>query len=497
MHVCRPRETRSYHRHRRWHVPAPALAYPVPSPLRLTTAERPPPGYTAFFTERHLQAVWFDPAFRPACLFTLHGESVEVTAPGRWNLEAGPDFIDAVLRIGPNHRELRGDVEIHIRPGDWRAHRHRGDPRYRSIVAHVTFYPGPLPADELPDGAVLIALRDTLRSDPAFAFENIDLTAYPFAVRDDQPRCARALSHSTPDAIAALLEAAGLERIRRRIQLFQEADTTATRNQLLYEELMAALGYKNNKVTFRVLARRLPLLELRAQTGGDTEKAYALLCGVAGLLPEKLSKTWDQATHDAVRHWWDHWWKMRTRWSSAILPRETWVLAGQRPINHPQRRLMAAAILFGGQTALPDRLSSIDVERESWLSDSADLFKAADHANYWQSRLGLGGKPQPVPTALLGPDRIATIVTNVIAPWLMARAGIAENSMPARLARLEPEADNAVTRQMAFNLLGHDHNPSLYRSALRQQGLIHLFYEFCLNARSGCATCRLPDAIAT
>jgi hypothetical protein len=49
---------------------------------------------------------------------------------------------------------------------------------------------------------------------------------------------------------------------------------------------------------------------------------------------------------------------------------------------------------------------------------------------------------------------------------------------------------------MAFALFGHDHHPALYRSALRRQGLIQLFTDFCLNARAGCADCPLPAALA-
>jgi hypothetical protein len=35
-------------------------------------------------------------------------------------MEPGPDFLGAVLRIGPERRRIRGDVEIHLRPSDWR-----------------------------------------------------------------------------------------------------------------------------------------------------------------------------------------------------------------------------------------------------------------------------------------------------------------------------------------------------------------------------------------
>jgi len=63
-------------------------------------------------SERHVQAIWYDGALRPMDLRTTDGATVRVVAPGRWNLEAGPDFRDAVLEVGPDRRRIRGDVEM-------------------------------------------------------------------------------------------------------------------------------------------------------------------------------------------------------------------------------------------------------------------------------------------------------------------------------------------------------------------------------------------------
>ncbi|MEK7752538.1 MAG: DUF2851 family protein, partial [Acidobacteriota bacterium] len=149
---------------RRYRAQSAAVKSP-PYPLcvnpRLLVAERSMAEPGARFSERHLQAVWFDDHLRPKTLETIDGEPVSVIAPGRWNLEAGPDFTDASLIVGTRQRRLHGSVEIHIRPADWQQHRHRHDPRYRDVIAHVTYYPGPLPETELPPGTIIIALRDT------------------------------------------------------------------------------------------------------------------------------------------------------------------------------------------------------------------------------------------------------------------------------------------------------------------------------------------------
>jgi hypothetical protein len=67
---------------------------------------------------------------------------------------------------------------------------------------------------------------------------------------------------------------------------------------------------------------------------------------------------------------------------------------------------------------------------------------------------------------------------------------------PAFLRRLPPEENNQIVRQTAHNLLGPDHNPDLYRSGLRQQGLIQIFHDFCLTDRSRCGNCALLKSLA-
>ena len=69
-------------------------------------------GYGFCYGERHLQCVWADASWRPSLLYTGDGEPVVVENPGRWNLEAGPDFLDAALVIGEEQRRVSGDVEI-------------------------------------------------------------------------------------------------------------------------------------------------------------------------------------------------------------------------------------------------------------------------------------------------------------------------------------------------------------------------------------------------
>jgi len=445
------------------------------------------------YSERHLQCAWFDPAIRPAALRSSDGEEAIVEDPGRWNLEAGPDFLDAALVIGPGRRHLRGDVEIHVRPADWLGHGHKSDPAYARVIAHVSYLPGPLPRAQLPTGAVQIVLKDELESNPLFSFESIDVAAYPYAAVGGRiPPCAGILSSWSPQERAGLLDGAGEERLRIKASRMAASITERGTEQVLYEETMAALGYKHNEAPFRLVARRVPLSELRAAAEGEVARAYALLLGVSGLLPAVTSPRWDGETRGFVRGLWDFWWKQQHEWQHALLPTDTWRQSGLRPQNRPARRLAAAAALFGGGDELIPQLSALETSSaKEWVRQAGEILQQKTTLDYWRHRLSFGGKVQSSETRLIGPGRLSAIVSNVIIPCLAA-TGVRVTPL---LDQLPPEQDNALTRQTAFALFGRDHNPALYRSGLRQQGLLQIFHDFCLNNRTACRDCALPPAL--
>lgn len=453
------------------------------------------PGRPGFaYTERHLKCVWFATELRPVDLRTERGEQVIVERPGRWNLEKGPDFLQAALLVGPERRRMVGDVEVHVHPADWQRHGHADDPAYGRVIGHITYFSGRLPEPALPPGAVQIALNESLLNNPCFSFEAIDLTAYPFASRQPRTPCSKLMSRWDPDKVAALLESAGMIRMERKAGPIAAAVEQKGEDQVLYEEIMSALGYKHNRMPFRRLAEIVPLDLLREECGLNATAAYALLAGVAGLLPAGADMRWDDETRRFVRKLWEYWWKQQAEWSANIMPREVWALSSVRPQNHPRRRLMAAAVLFTGKKTLSAQLSGLNAENaRQWIGQALALIQCPADA-FWRRHLAMGVNSKPADIALVGRRRAAAVVSNVLIPLQIGLHRL--KFQPAELAHCMPaEEDNAVIRQMAFNLLGPDHNPALYNSGLRQQGLIRIFHDFCLGDRSNCAECALARMI--
>ena len=455
------------------------------------------PSKTSFiYTERHLKCIWFDSSLRPANLQTHKGESVIIDDPGRWNLEAGPDFLGAVLRIGSEQRRISGNVEIHITPSDWQKHGHSNNPAYKNVIAHVTYFTGNLPSGILPKNTVQISLKAAVMANPFFAFEAIDITAYPFVSHKQPTACADILSKCDSYQFIALLEAAGKERILRKAERMAIAIEEKGIEQVLYEEVMSALSYKQNRKTFRYLAELVPVEVLREESKLNTTAAYSLLLGVAGLLPHQMNSRWNRQSSIFVRELWNYWWKYQAQWKTRILNKKAWVQSSLRPQNQPKRRLYSAAILFCQKKTLAKQVLGIAGEdAQIFIKKALPLLQPTYSASsYWNFHLSFSGKAQKNPIALIGKMRAATIISNVFIPFLAA-LGYNKLTSVEFLRKLTGEEDNSIIRQVTYSLLGPDHNPALYQTALRQQGLIQIFHDFCINDRSGCKSCPLPTML--
>jgi len=440
------------------------------------------------WSERHLQCLWFDVHYRPTTFPLPCGETVTVLDPGAWNLESGPDFLNATLLIQPGARQLHGDVEIHVHPSDWDAHGHSADPAYAHVIAHVTWFAGPAP-HTLPAGVCALSLSEPVMAQPSLSLDDIDLKAYPHAVLPATPRPCESFLRNAPDRARALLAAAGHYRLRAKAtRLRARLNQSGDRNQVFYSEVMAALGYKHNQTPFRLLAHLLPVASL---AGTTREAALARLLGTARLLPQPDAAADGEGQH-FIRTLWDLWW----RESNEPLPENVaWRRHNLRPQNAPVRRMAAAACLFSGKTSVLHDLDQLASESGlRWHSRALDCFEARCRWPFWNRRLAFSSAPDTEQdVALLGESRAAAILTNVVLPFEAA-----EDTLPKNvLEHLPPEDLSAPMRLTALHLFGRDHNPALYAdNGLLQQGLLQIHLDFCLNARPGCDDCALCAALA-
>ncbi len=192
-------------------------------------------------------------------LHTTSGERLTILYPGRPGGGPGPDFRDAVIRLG-DARTLCGDVELHLHGGDWRAHGHKGDPRYGRVILHVVFS-NDLQPTRLADGAPVpvLALAEVVPP-PTLPLPPKDARQWP---------CQREDTRLGEPELLALLDQAGEARFLEKAagfqaQLASDAEQTdaagwtaqqgwSLESRILFVGLAEALGYGRERAAFQAL----------------------------------------------------------------------------------------------------------------------------------------------------------------------------------------------------------------------------------------------------
>ena len=470
-----------------------------------------PPG----LRERIVRCIWFDQTLATDRLRTDDGQKLRVISPGWWNLESGPDFRNAAVRIGSGP-VVKGDIEVHLQANLWKGHGHHTDPAYNGVVLHVTLWSNSAPPTitTAAGGTVpQLTLEPYLTTPIAELSDSVDPAEYPEASDASSGRCHELLVEGkvTIEWLAHFLDHAGDQRIADKARRLAARD--ADDDQLLYEAIAEGLGYKRNKAPAAELARRLPLATLRdrvAQLADDVPKAAAveaLLFGVAGLLDNSFQGL-DEAARDYAASLRDQWDRLAGDLAEAALDRAQWSFDSTRPVNFPTRRVAALACLVarhldqglgqGLRQALgptdQGRLAPRDMTRRR--AQLLDVFMSLAHP-FWSTRSQFKGKPMARPVRLVGTDRAHTIVINGVLPALLYRARReadrpSEELLHQLYAAYPKLPSTSVTRFMAMRLFGRPEKElKTLRSARRQQGLYQLYTDFCDSDKLTCKQCPL------
>lgn len=87
--------------------------------------------------EKLLQFIWQFQYFNQQELTTSQGEVLVIEKPGAINHHQGPDFSEAMIKIG--NTKWVGNIELHVHSADWYKHQHESDENYSNIILHVVW----------------------------------------------------------------------------------------------------------------------------------------------------------------------------------------------------------------------------------------------------------------------------------------------------------------------------------------------------------------------
>jgi hypothetical protein len=423
--------------------------------------------------EIELQARWFAGEFGRD-FTTVDGRSVRVIQFGVWNREAGPDFADAAVSFekGP---AKRGAIELDIDARDWERHGHATNPAYEAVALHLFFKSG---------DAQSFSRTTSNRSVPQV---QLDLRSLAGALPPNPAplaapgRCVAPLLEMEIAKVREVIEGAAQYRLRRKAARLARCREAHGDDEALYQVLAETLGYKSNKLPFALLSQRVSFKT--ARHAGDTD---ALLFGVAGFLQPGDFPAAAPDTKAYLRALWEKWWALRAEWEGLIVPAALWKMGGQRPMNHPQRRLAALA-------AIVKHFPKIRAAAEACNETKIRKLLGGLSDEYWEHHYTVKSAAAKSPMAIIGDSRIVEMLLNVFYPWAIAEHPDKWEGYRA----LNAEQSNRRVEIAAARLFaGEPERMKLLRNAAMQQGLLQIYEDFCMRDETDCAACLFPRQVA-
>ena len=402
---------------------------------------------------------------------------VNVIYPGRINGDNGPDFRDAV--IAHKSHLMKGDVEVHIKSSDWYSHGHNTDAEYNNVILHVVMWHDCNSATLLQSSKAvpIICLAMALRQQAYLLPCNLP--------------CFQILNRMDMQSLKNLLSIAGEARFKQKAIHFGAELKQKEERHVFLRGIMKALGYAKNTKPFENLADRVPLNSIETQKGVALKQA--LLLGTAGLLP---SQRW-QGEFEGKKEVQE----LEQLWRSADRKIETmkegdWNLSHIYPNNSPVRRIVALSYLLERYSENKLLTGILQLVKEAPRPGEHCVLEnglTVTGDGYWRDHFDFDIRSKTSKSALLGNSKAGEIIVNVVLPFafswgeLTADAKITENAL--ELYRNYPKlSENYLTYHMKKQVGLED---SVNLTACHQQGLIHIFKNYCCEGR--CGQCPLVE----
>ena len=402
---------------------------------------------------------------------------VNVIYPGRTNGDNGPDFRDAVI-VNKSHL-MKGDVEVHIKSSDWYSHGHNTDAEYNNVILHVVMWHDCNSATLLQSSKAvpIICLAMALRQQAYLLPCNLP--------------CFQILNRMDMQSLKNLLSIAGEARFKQKAIHFGAELKQKEERHVFLRGIMKALGYAKNTKPFENLADRVPLNSIETQKGVALKQA--LLLGTAGLLP---SQRW-QGEFEGKKEVQE----LEQLWRSADRKIETmkegdWNLSHIYPNNSPVRRIVALSYLLERYSENKLLTGILQLVKEAPRPGEHCVLEnglTVTGDGYWRDHFDFDIRSKTSKSALLGNSKAGEIIVNVVLPFafswgeLTADAKITENAL--ELYRNYPKlSENYLTYHMKKQVGLED---SVNLTACHQQGLIHIFKNYCCEGR--CGQCPLVE----
>jgi hypothetical protein len=415
-----------------------------------------------------IQFIWNSATLCSETLYTTDGESIEILKPGILNVNQGPDFLNAQIRI--KQVLWIGHVEIHVKASDWLLHQHDDDPNYQNIILHVVWEHDrqmEWKGRKIP-GLELKACTD----------ENI-LQRYQQLMENQQQIPCETFIHEIDPLIKTVqIERMMFERLYDKTERCK-SDLSLMQwdwEAMLFRQFAYYLAAPVNSDAMHKLFQLIPF-QVISKLQADSIALSALMFGVAGMLQEETGD-------DYYLHLQKEFAFLKNKFKLECMDFFEWKFLRLRPSYFPGLRIAQWIALF---TSHPRIFSEILESKE--LKQIHALLEVYPQP-YWNDHYLFNKKTKNPVHAVPGRQTREILIINAICPVIFSYGSIYQsehyrNAAISYLQSLKPET-NKITQMWKNYKFVFDH-------AGHSQGGIQLYHAFC--TRKKCTSCSIGNEI--
>ncbi|RQO33095.1 DUF2851 domain-containing protein [Chryseobacterium sp. KBW03] len=341
-------------------------------------------------TEKLLQYLWNYKVFKHFDFKDIEGNSVEIIHFGKWNKNAGPDFLDAKIRI--NGLLLAGNIELHVRSSDWIFHNHSLDPNYQNIILHVVFLHD-IDINEFTGKNVsTLELKDYIDENIVWKYEK-------FVDKEEFITCENIFD--TEKIPVHFHEENILKKLDEKSSELEQSLSQYKNNfeAVLFHSFAYSFGLKVNAHLFRQIAESVDYSIIN-KIRQNPLQLEALLFGISGWL--------DHPDDEQMKIWKREFEFIKAKFSISDLKFHPKFLR-LRPPNFPTIRLSQLADLYKHQNLFSKIMETRNTDQ------LYSIFNSIKASEYWDSRFNFGNISKVHPKTL-SKDFIDILILNTVLP---------------------------------------------------------------------------------
>ncbi|KMQ66088.1 hypothetical protein ACM46_00540 [Chryseobacterium angstadtii] len=411
-------------------------------------------------TERLLQYLWNYKVFKHFNFRDTEGNPVELIHSGKWNKDAGPDFLNA--KIKTKDLIVAGHIELHVRTSDWIFHNHSRDPNYQNIILHVVYQNDAEIEDLIRKNVPTLELKDHIDINILWKYEKL-INGEQFIPCENIFR---------PDAVPFHFhEANVLKKLDEKSRELEKSLEVYQNNfeAVLFHSLAYSFGLKVNAQIFRMIAESVDFSIINKIRQNELQ-LEALLFGISGWL--------DNPKDGQMMIWKREFEFIRKKFSIPPLTFHPKFMR-LRPPSFPTIRLSQLANLYHRHQNLFSKIIKANTPDNLY-----EVFEPVKASEYWDFHFNFGtiSKFQP---KIISRDFIELIILNTVLPLKYTyhkyhRKEITDEIL--NLYRNSPAEKNSVTDR--WKKLGLKIN-----NALESQSLIYHYKTSC--EEKNCLNCSI------